>query len=657
MRRFLIIKSAGPPPGFEAVTRNVRRKGQTYQQVFYVKHGNPFHTAENPDQPVLFNHDLPETARIPHDGKMYSHTPEGTQEGLFNRAHDEDLARVQARTTHGNVTKMGDHFVVKRADGKHAVIHPGTGNPVTDWHDHPSNAIKQHASSLMVKAQGLPRVQPKPAKPAFRAVSIQQATIHKTPELQRAGHTIVQNANNPNQEHHVPTHLVPHHLDDMNHTVTSSNPNHPNPHVDAVLKGAAKHLGRGQDGSVFKHGAKTVKVSTVTPYQASNWMSYRSPEEARDHIKTGVERTEKLRAAGVPGIPKTEYHEHEGRGFAVRDHLRIPEKLTQEHLDQVQKSVIALHQHGHVIGDQPQVGVDKHGNIQHFDLGQARQIKPGGMWDDRDDDVAHVKRLYEKHGGTYKPLGGHFTKQHFENAVNGLVGAKEHDNDNGDAWEQKAHEAHAMHTDDLRKTHTGSTLERHLKEADDTLEQNIRMARKYSKRGQFMKAHATGYPLRGRMKYFGMDISLENKAGDVREGTDADGHAWKRTMHFDYGYVRGTEGVDGDHLDVYIGPDTTNAREAYIVHQLDPVTGKYDEDKVMLGFSSQTQAKTAYLKQYDRPGFYGGMTSMSIITLSDLVRAGKIKGHVVMGDAHPRTPPKEMRTLLEIARDSKTIAL
>lgn len=37
------------------------------------------------------------------------------------------------------------------------------------------------------------------------------------------------------------------------------------------------------------------------------------------------------------------------------------------------------------------------------------------------------------------------------------------------------------------------------------------------------------------------------------------------------------------------------------------VTGKYDEDKVMLGFNSEQEAKQAYLKQYDRPGFFGNI--------------------------------------------------
>ena len=121
----------------------------------------------------------------------------------------------------------------------------------------------------------------------------------------------------------------------------------------------------------------------------------------------------------------------------------------------------------------------------------------------------------------------------------------------------------------------------------------------------------SGHKLQGRTRLYGMDISIENKKGSYRSGTDKDGHKWKCFMHYDYGYIRGTVGVDKDHLDCYVGPDK-EAQKIYIIHQNDPVTRKYDEDKCMLCFASAAEAKKAYLKQYDRPGFYGSMTIMTI---------------------------------------------
>jgi hypothetical protein len=121
----------------------------------------------------------------------------------------------------------------------------------------------------------------------------------------------------------------------------------------------------------------------------------------------------------------------------------------------------------------------------------------------------------------------------------------------------------------------------------------------------------SGHKLQGHTKIHGMDISIENRKGSVRRGVDKDGHEWATKMHFAYGYIRGTVGKDKDHLDCYVGPNPESQR-VFIIHQNDPVTGKYDEDKVMLGWNTPEEAKAAYLKQYDRPGFFGSMDEADI---------------------------------------------
>ena len=126
----------------------------------------------------------------------------------------------------------------------------------------------------------------------------------------------------------------------------------------------------------------------------------------------------------------------------------------------------------------------------------------------------------------------------------------------------------------------------------------------------------SGHPLQGQTKVHGMDISIENKKGSARSGVDKDGHEWHTKMHYDYGYIRGTVGVDKDHLDAYVGP-SPESEIVYIVNQNDPVTGDFDEQKVMLGFNSEAEAKAAYLKQYDRPGFFGDIVKMDIDTFKE----------------------------------------
>lgn len=135
----------------------------------------------------------------------------------------------------------------------------------------------------------------------------------------------------------------------------------------------------------------------------------------------------------------------------------------------------------------------------------------------------------------------------------------------------------------------------------------------------------SGHELQDRYNFTGLKISVENKKGSTRSGKDKDGHEWHTFMHYDYGYIRGTEGTDGDHVDCYIG-DNEDAKNVYIIHQNDPVTNKYDEDKCMLGFDSLESAKAAYLKQYDRPGFLGSITTMSIDEFKDYVLAKENHG-------------------------------
>ncbi|BBS88028.1 hypothetical protein WP7W18E02_29250 [Aeromonas media] len=103
---------------------------------------------------------------------------------------------------------------------------------------------------------------------------------------------------------------------------------------------------------------------------------------------------------------------------------------------------------------------------------------------------------------------------------------------------------------------------------------------------------------KGHIKLQGLDIALENPKGSTRSGTDQDGKAWQSTMAHDYGYIKRTLGADGDHVDVFIG-DKPDSETVYVVDQVDPKTGKFDEHKVMMGFSDEQAAREGYLGNYE----------------------------------------------------------
>src|SRR5580704_5600908 len=101
--------------------------------------------------------------------------------------------------------------------------------------------------------------------------------------------------------------------------------------------------------------------------------------------------------------------------------------------------------------------------------------------------------------------------------------------------------------------------------------------------GNYRKAHT---------RIHGLDISIENPRGSYRSGV-ADGKAWKAKLPAHYGYIRNTEGSDGDHVDCYIGPHLKSPH-VFVIDQKDLGSGKFDEHKCFIGFGSKTQAKEAY---------------------------------------------------------------
>lgn len=136
---------------------------------------------------------------------------------------------------------------------------------------------------------------------------------------------------------------------------------------------------------------------------------------------------------------------------------------------------------------------------------------------------------------------------------------------------------------------------------------------------------AANRKLDGKLVYQGLPISIENAKGSVRQGVDkTTGKPWSVKMTYAYGYIRKTEGVDGDHVDCFIGPDP-NASMVYVIHTVDPHTGVYDEDKCMLGFDSASSAKKALLENYSDPKFFGSMDAVPMASFKEKVFRTKIR--------------------------------
>ena len=129
----------------------------------------------------------------------------------------------------------------------------------------------------------------------------------------------------------------------------------------------------------------------------------------------------------------------------------------------------------------------------------------------------------------------------------------------------------------------------------------------------------------GKIDWQGLTLSIENRKGSERSGTSQDGSTWSVKMPAHYGRILGTIGADGDHVDFYMGPKP-KSNLVFIIDQKDLGTGKFDEHKVMLGFTSAPDARATYDK-----GFSDGKgperrddksTVMSVASFKDWLENG-----------------------------------
>jgi len=115
----------------------------------------------------------------------------------------------------------------------------------------------------------------------------------------------------------------------------------------------------------------------------------------------------------------------------------------------------------------------------------------------------------------------------------------------------------------------------------------------------------------GHVNFQDIPIAIENAPDTIRHWKAPDGTEGNTHMLFAYGYVENSGGMDGDEVDVYVGPDP-RAQMVYVIHQQNPNTGIYDETKTMLGFPSEQMAVEAYKYHFNRDDFLVTVDPMSV---------------------------------------------
>lgn len=125
---------------------------------------------------------------------------------------------------------------------------------------------------------------------------------------------------------------------------------------------------------------------------------------------------------------------------------------------------------------------------------------------------------------------------------------------------------------------------------------------------------------KGHIALQGLDITIENPKGSTRSSKPGAAKQWSQKMQSHYGYIRRTEGADGEQIDTFIGENPTNDR-VFVIDQIDQQSGDFDEHKAMIGFNNRADAKRGYLRNYEKGWKAGPITEMSMDQFKDWIKS------------------------------------
>src|SRR5690606_33003838 len=144
---------------------------------------------------------------------------------------------------------------------------------------------------------------------------------------------------------------------------------------------------------------------------------------------------------------------------------------------------------------------------------------------------------------------------------------------------------------------------------------------------------------------------------------------WEVSMKSHYGYIKKSKGADGDHVDVFVGPNPESGR-VFVVDQVN-TDGSFDEHKALMGFDSRLKARSGYTANYTNGWKVGPITSMSVDEFKTWIKEGDttkplrqdhFQGETKSADIKPdvnnsHTFDHKVRELPSILTDSRSQSL
>lgn len=153
-----------------------------------------------------------------------------------------------------------------------------------------------------------------------------------------------------------------------------------------------------------------------------------------------------------------------------------------------------------------------------------------------------------------------------------------------------------------------------------------------------------------KIGYPGIDMSIENTPGSLRGAA--------RKVSTFVGRILGTKGADWTgqhgHIDSIIKAKPTGNR-IFVIDQVDPQTGQFDEHKVMFGFKNEADAARGHKQTYTAQGdmVIGAITEMSLKEFKSWAYTGDMVTNPVGKLKQPKRTPKgkRLRHMVNVADD------
>jgi N12 class adenine-specific DNA methylase len=136
----------------------------------------------------------------------------------------------------------------------------------------------------------------------------------------------------------------------------------------------------------------------------------------------------------------------------------------------------------------------------------------------------------------------------------------------------------------------------------------------------------------------GVEASIETKKGGERYDRKNAIPDWRvKDFPADYGRFKGTRGADGDEVDGYFGTGPKN----FVIDQMNPETGRFDEHKVMKGFDSEQAALDVYRRAFSDGSANERIGAVSPVSSPDL--AAWLKSGKTTKPFDPKLEPRAPR--------------